>query len=447
MAAFIIFFLFSSANDSILQSTLVFRAADVAEIANNTALRLAIIINFLICLIVVLYLRYFSGDSSLRKSRKRHLLLAGLLFYISLMFVVDSLLSKLLAFLAIIVFSHVVTLWVDCAHDIDFGRLKNSRLKIVMGVMLFALSAASVWCGSFESEYIYQGRVRWSGPWDNPNVAGILMGVGTMLALGFGFITLRVFRIIRSVVLTLYCLAMVVMWYKLLDSYSRGAWLGTVGGLAYFCFQVFQCSRSHFIGWIRRNATSLLCIMLSAFIFGLWQFHSPQGITARRVSSIINQNDFSWYNRIAACEGALQIIKDNPFFGCGWSQPDVLYGHYYLSPALIESAAIEMNDYLLLGAALGIPALFLFVMYVWLVLSWDVQFRREILHCANRESESFTYELLKMTCRAGTVVLLIGFWFDGGLFKLSTASTFWILLELGNVQNTKHECALIDKDL
>jgi hypothetical protein len=27
--------------------------------------------------------------------------------------------------------------------------------------------------------------------------------------------------------------------------------------------------------------------------------------------------------------------------------------------------------------------------------------------------------------------LAVGFWFDGGLFKLATASLFWILLELG----------------
>jgi hypothetical protein len=31
------------------------------------------------------------------------------------------------------------------------------------------------------------------------------------------------------------------------------------------------------------------------------------------------------------------------------------------------------------------------------------------------------------------VVLLVGFWFDGGLFKLATGATFWILLELGRM--------------
>lgn len=31
-------------------------------------------------------------------------------------------------------------------------------------------------------------------------------------------------------------------------------------------------------------------------------------------------------------------------------------------------------------------------------------------------------------------MLLIGFWFDGGLFKLATAASFWILLDLGQAR-------------
>jgi hypothetical protein len=41
---------------------------------------------------------------------------------------------------------------------------------------------------------------------------------------------------------------------------------------------------------------------------------------------------------------------------------------------------------------------------------------------------------LQATCHAGAIVLLVGFWFDGGLCELPTAATFWILLELGAVQ-------------
>ena len=43
-----------------------------------------------------------------------------------------------------------------------------------------------------------------------------------------------------------------------------------------------------------------------------------------------------------------------------------------------------------------------------------------------------TSDFLSATCHAGAIVLLVGFWFDGGLFKLATAAVFWILLELGS---------------
>jgi hypothetical protein len=38
----------------------------------------------------------------------------------------------------------------------------------------------------------------------------------------------------------------------------------------------------------------------------------------------------------------------------------------------------------------------------------------------------------KVACRSSALVLLIAFWFDGGLFDLPTAAIFWILLELGS---------------
>jgi hypothetical protein len=52
---------------------------------------------------------------------------------------------------------------------------------------------------------------------------------------------------------------------------------------------------------------------------------------------------------------------------------------------------------------------------------------------------------MRTVCHAGAIVLLIGFWFDGGLFKLPTAATFWILLELGNVRNQETTESLKDE--
>jgi hypothetical protein len=113
-----------------------------------------------------------------------------------------------------------------------------------------------------------------------------------------------------------------------------------------------------------------------------------------------------------------------------------LYEYYYLHPKLIEGAAIEMNDYLMLGATLGIPALFCFGMYLWLSFT-------NKLEIGNWQSEIVEMNWLQKSCRAGAIVLLVGLWFDGGLFILATAATFWILLELGNVH---HECTRINSN-
>jgi hypothetical protein len=62
--------------------------------------------------------------------------------------------------------------------------------------------------------------------------------------------------------------------------------------------------------------------------------------------------------------------------GAGWNQPEPLYDHYFLPAKLTESAAIQMNDYLMLGATLGVPAFFCFGMYLWLTLkNYDKGFR------------------------------------------------------------------------
>jgi len=46
----------------------------------------------------------------------------------------------------------------------------------------------------------------------------------------------------------------------------------------------------------------------------------------------------------------LQITAEHPLLGTGWGKPEPLFGHYYMPPKLNESAAIEMNDYFMLGA-------------------------------------------------------------------------------------------------
>ena len=50
--------------------------------------------------------------------------------------------------------------------------------------LIILLAGAAVWQGETGHVFQYRGQGRWSGPWDNPNTFGMLMGVGVVLAVG-----------------------------------------------------------------------------------------------------------------------------------------------------------------------------------------------------------------------------------------------------------------------
>ncbi len=404
-----------------------------------------------------------------------------------------------------------------------------SLAVFVVFLLVILLAIASVWDADSGRALAYHGQARRTGPWESPNVYGLLMGMGGTLALGFLVHSLSsAERGVRSaelrtgdaggprqgwcgvgwrmetggwwkIPLLIWCLlAAILMGWGLLHSYSRGAWCGTLCGLGFLAWcevqgrsnaelgdkfkvqglkfkvgeggnieprtsniehrmaeagpssQIEIGAEAHPLpghlprgeggtlkppGWIRRNGLSvgIMVCALAAILF--WHFRQTEWHPAHRAFSVGNQNDFSWRNRIAAWEGALQIMAEHPWFGAGWSQPEPMYEQYYLPPRLGGSggSAIQLNDYFMLGTTLGVPALFCFGMYVWLSLMRSAE-------CGVRSAD-----WLKAVCRAGAIVLLVGFWFDGGLFKLATAAPFWILLELGRdggykeAQNRKNE--------
>ena len=347
------------------------------------------------------------------------------------------------------------------------------------GFLLIALLAlAAMWNVDPSRSFIYQAQERWTGPWDNPNLFGVLMGTGMVLSIGMAESQMQAAEKGGKGVAfggnpaefgrygaTLLCvLAAVLMGRGLLHSFSRGAWLGTVAGIGYLVFQTARQKQK--LGKLKSemgvcnvefwesaslcslrsvrlnfNWVSWSVVLLSVIVLFLWQVRGTDWHPVRRALSVTKTEDFSWRNRVAAWEGALQITAEHPWFGTGWNQPESLYEHYYLPTKLNESRAIQMNDYLNLGATLGFPALFCFGMYLWLTLGRNAESgpaaREGKRETAGGQAELPSYfiihpsSFLQTTCHAGAIVLLVGFWFDGGLFKLPTAATFWILLELG----------------
>jgi hypothetical protein len=368
---------------------------------------------------------------------------------------------------------------------IVFVRSEENPEKILQQflILLLALLAVGVfWQSDKGSSFKYHGQVRWSGLWNNPNVYGLLMGVGTVVSCGL--LVRHVSEATRAeqpkvknpvaicgmpLAVGGLLLISMIMCLGLVKSGSRGAWLAALCAFLYLGF-VLQKELSRHAGspasWIRpvkhvpspvvpadgdllpppmspdcgdklresafqRSVFAWAIISCSVASLAFWPLQHAESHTARRVVSAGNWNDFSMRNRLGAWEGSLQMMADRPWRGFGWNRTWQAYGSYFNDAKIEDASAVQTNAYFVLGTTLGLPALLCFVIYILMVLQ------------SNTEPRSLEYDgtapALKIgalkwagvVCRAGAIVLIVGFWFDGGLFDISTAALFWVLLELG----------------
>jgi O-antigen ligase len=336
---------------------------------------------------------------------------------------------------------------------------------LITTLLLFLALGSLRWSMADLPQRYYRGELRWVGAWGDPNTYGMLMGMGFVFAFGLLVQILIIknlaqrlrgqnvkARCLKDLITTFLCgFALLLITRGLLHSYSRGAWLGTLVALMYLCGAWLRILRrespqSGTLSVFNIRPISLLCgrgslswvvILTAAAVLAFWQFHQTELRPMRRLFSIANRNDFSWRNRVVAWKGALQMMAEEPLHGFGWSRPESLYAGYYLESKFTEAAAIQTNGYLLLGATFGIPSLVCFGMYGWLSLTCKSEHKNcnlyHLSHGANIDKTNDEFaelQNLQVISRAGVIVLLIGFWFDVGLFVAATATSFWILLEL-----------------
>lgn len=369
--------------------------------------------------------------------------------------------------------------------DMDL-KLKLYRAAI-RSIVLF-MGLASI-CPQYLTRRIkYHNELRGSGPWNNPNTFGLLMGVGAVSGLGIlmmkavlkhrcearknttGLNSLpRLNKFNKyGALLLLTCIIVGMLIFQLLfRSYSRGAWLASISGASYLGIKWIQLKVSDYGRYhaLRRQILKFLICTASMFLIIGWNCHYAKLRIVRRALSSININDFSWRNRVSAWVGAMDMIADRPFLGFGWNRAEAGYDGLYKLARVKEPLAIEMNSYLFLGVSSGLLVLISFIVLVASLL-FDVSFadtskfniaspmngfgggavdgrmqqmENKELRRSNcekmtniAEEEGFAPELdwAKGICRAGAIVLLVGFWFDGGLFELATGPVFWILLAL-----------------
>jgi predicted esterase len=336
-----------------------------------------------------------------------------------------------------------VQLWVR--RKSSLCETRDSKHQFVLAILLLGLVGASVWPRDGVVHFQYGGLSRWSGPWDNPNVFELFMGVGVVVGIGLALASLfspasHTANWSRRSWRLLLLLAVIMCGCGLLKSYSRGAWLGTAIGIAVISqanlrFVLLKSGAYphltyRILSYLRRNIKRIGLLIVALIVISFWGLRDAQIRPVRRAFSVGNQNDFSWRNRLVAWEGALAMMADKPLTGFGWSRLDCIYEQFYSPPKIIEGAAIQMNHCFLLGAAVGVPALLCFGLYLGLSYRRSCATALTSADIQQTEMGQAKSRSLSITCGAGALVLLLGFWFDGGLFHLAIAIVFWTFLEL-----------------
>jgi hypothetical protein len=344
------------------------------------------------------------------------------------------------------------------AECISEFRTPNSELRTFLVGLVLLLAFASWW--HLDVAHRFYPGTRWTGLWDNPNIYGMLMAAGVVLAAGLlladrrwkmedgesarnqksefrsqnqakrGEIvlrSLRFFAAIKSAFRTphsaLLFVAVGMMGVGLFFSYSRGAWLGTAVGLLYL-------AKLHGkFKWRYVVLGAGLVALGALLIWGRTPDDAPWYLKRMDLSRASAQH------RVAAWRGAVQMMWDHPF-GVGWNKAVETYEKNY-SPPEDGAGAIATNDYLMLGTQLGLPGLLCFISYVALCLrspKSKVQSPKSG-NGASLDIGHWTLDSPQVACRAGALAMLVAFWFDGGLFTLATAVVFWVLLELSQMRN------------
>jgi O-antigen ligase len=307
---------------------------------------------------------------------------------------------QMLVLMAGIVFGKSFAAWARWRSD-EIER----RAVFLIRSLACLLAVSTLWQSAIPMIFQYHGIPRWIGVWDNPNLYGLLMGVGFVLAsgqiAGARRWKMEDGRWRKILCAFLFLFATILCGLGLFKSYSRGAWLAVFAGLIYLVVQTIRSSR--FSAWFDRNRLPLALLLASLMLLVFWQFRFSELRPVQRIFSAANANDFSWRNRVTAWEGAARMMVDRPWAGFGWGQAEMDYGKIYCPSRLNESAGIQMNDYLMIGISSGVPALFCFVAYLML------SFRKQATELRCFSSISHPPVSIFTVCRSGAIVLLVGF--------------------------------------
>jgi len=186
-----------------------------------------------------------------------------------------------------------------------------------------------------------------------------------------------------------------------LFSFSRGAWLGTMGGLLLYGL----CQKR------ARLKVVILILIMSVLLFGYPPlFH--------RLSSIIDLSYSSNQERIYIWESTWRMIKDHPVIGMGMGNYVSFYKWYIMPGSKITNASFAHNIFLQIWAECGIGALFAFAGIIIFTLLKGISLVK---------SPDSSFKTIGLASLAAFVGILIHSQVDCTIYSMHIGPIFWLL--------------------
>jgi len=196
-------------------------------------------------------------------------------------------------------------------------------------------------------------------------------------------------------------IGLIITSLALLFSFSRGAWLGTVGGLLVYGL----CQKR------ARLKVVILILTMSVLLFGYPPlFH--------RLCSIIDLSYSSNHERIYIWESTWRMIKDHPVIGMGMGNYLLFYKWYIMPGSKITDASFAHNIFLQIWAECGIGALFAFAGIIIFTLLKGISLVK---------SPDSSFKTIGLASLAAFVGILIHNQVDCTIYSMHIGPIFWLL--------------------
>ena len=235
---------------------------------------------------------------------------------------------------------------------------------------------------------------------DNPNV------LGEFLILVFPILLALMATSKKSYErLILFAVSLMNCWC-LLFTWSRGAWIGCI-----IATVLFLCVSSKYF---------FTCGLLSLPIVGMFVHLKQDSAVLTRLTSF---GDSSTSYRISIWKGVLRMLEDIGFYGVGIGEGafQKIYPIYSLEG--IEAAPHAHNLYLQIAVEMGVFALIVFLVFIFLYAQFSFSFCKSALNRSNK--------LICLGIFSGVLAVLVQgmtdyVWYNYRIFLL-----FWMVVGLG----------------